>query len=313
MTNSEEWLWVSLHSALLMITVSEGVAILNVLTPTYGFQSAIVITSGYFLIVVALLTSIGKSALSFPFYWAQSALSKANYSEALRRAQYLGNKLSSAYRYWSMYNCGNILLFSGQYAEAEKSFIQSLQKWLYSHTTNPFLVQTLTDLGYVFLHQGRYPEATRAFQGALKLDPKAGHAIAGLAEIYLFQRIQPQKALDLVIGFLHNYMLSRVADRTIWGAILGDEAWAFAMLGQQAKAEASLEDAFQRMDRSFKPGMAGLHYRAGQVYKRNKRARVVKDFERAIELDPEGSWGQLARQALQELGSTPQPSIALND
>lgn len=307
MTDWEQWLWSATQTVLWCALISEGIAILFIVGFTYSWQSATLMFFVYAFVSLATFASFGKSILIFPYYWVQTALARTNYREALRRARHLEVKFSENENHWIMLNRGNALLFAGQYIEAEEAFRQSLQEWNYY---NILLPQALTNLGYAFLHQGRYPEATRAFQGALKLDPKAGHAVAGSAEVYLFQRIQTQHALDIIIEYLHKVLAGRLTDRTIWGAVLGDEAWAFAMLGQQAKAEASLEDAFQRMDRSFKPGLAGLHYRSGQVYKRNKRARAVKDFERAIELDPEGSWGQLARQALQELGHTPQTPIA---
>jgi hypothetical protein len=292
-----------------------GVVSLTISTiPVLGNGNAIpqvqvlLLTVG-FLILVGFLAPFARPFVFFPGIWVRQALANADYQEALRRAKHLVVKVPNAVV--MRFNVGTAQSFAGQYVDAEATYRAILQDTLVNDRYLLFSALVMTNLGYVFLHQARYPEASRAFEGALKLDPKAGHAVAGSAEVYLFQRIQTQKALDIIINYLHKVLVGgRVSDRTVWGDVLGDEAWAFAMLGKQREAEASLADAFQRMDHSFKPGMAGLHYRAGQVYKRTKRAKAIKEFERAVALDPIGTWGRLARQALQELSREPRQNLA---
>jgi len=304
--NWQRWLWdigfwIQL-AAILSIVISTVPIRTDAISA--GQMDILLISSSLALLIfVSFLLPFVRSFVFFPSSWVYSALSNANYQEALQRSRQIQVKFPSDVSV--QFTVGTAQIFAGQYSAAEETYNAILQEALVNDQYLPFSPMALTNLGYAFLHQQRYPEAARAFEGARKLDPKAGHAVAGSAEVFLFQRIQTKRALDIIIEYLHKVLAGGLRDRTVWGAVLGDEAWAFAMLGKQREAEASLKDAFQRMDRSFKPGMAGLHYRAGQVYKRNNRTRAIKEFESAVKLDPEGSWGQLARQALQELGKAP--------
>jgi len=183
----------------------------------------------YFFAFVVLWRLFSKSVLYFPRYWVYSALMKGEYTQALRNVQQLETKYSQDFA--ALYNRGTILLFAGQYSEAEKFLRQSLQV---GQKMTSFLPEILTNLGYTFLRQGRYEEATRAFEGAIKLNPKAGHACCGLTEVYLFQGKEPQRALDLLVHFMNTTPKREVRDKTVWSSIISDEAWALALLGRHS-------------------------------------------------------------------------------
>ncbi len=224
----------------------------------------------------------------------QSAIVHGHYKQAMRRCR----GLQAAFYPDCLYLSGTVLLFAGYYAEAEAIFRECLQM---GNMDNHFLGFALTNLGYAFAHQGRYPESIQAFEEAHGLEPHMGYPLHGLAETYLFEGTQPQRALDLTTDYLHNHLSDPISTPLAWAEILADKAWALALLGQPMRAKVTLVEAFKKMDQSFKPGMAGIHFRAGQVYKIDEHARALKLFKRAIEFDPEGSWGKLARQALQAL------------
>src|SRR5262249_55585725 len=138
---------------------------------------------------------------------------------------------------------------------------------------------------------------------AMKLNPKNGNAYSGLAEVYLHQESRPQEALDIVHEFFKVNIPGSArrigSSRGAWSAVLGDEAWAYALLGRDIEAQRSMQEAFSTADRSFRPGLAGLYFRSGRILQlRNAHAQAMTEFKRAIKLDPEGIYGLLSQQAL---------------
>ena len=241
-----------------------------------------------------------KALFYFPDYWAQAALARANYPVALQRIVRLETKFGR--NAGILFPRGTIFLFAGQFGEAELTLRQGLEQ---AQCDNRCLPGLLTNLGYVLLYQGRYAEANRAFQGAFKLNQKSLQALKGLAEIYLFQNNNPKKALDLLDKLLQKASTGRRSNITEYGPVLADKAWALALLGYKSEAAALLKEAFQVNGKSFKPGLAGLHYRAGLIFTQIRQRGAENEYKFAIRLDPEGTFGQMARQALSGLG---QPS-----
>ncbi len=277
---------------------SASIAMLVIAELAYGWASAFIVYVIYFFAFVVLWRLFSKSVLYFPRYWVYSALMKGEYTQALRNVQQLETKYSQDFA--ALYNRGTILLFAGQYSEAEKFLRQSLQV---GQKMTSFLPEILTNLGYTFLRQGRYEEATRAFEGAIKLNPKAGHACCGLTEVYLFQGKEPQRALDLLVHFMNTTPKREVRDKTVWSSIISDEAWALALLGRHADAQETLRQAFQFTDKSWKPRLASWRFKEGKVFQlQGDRSQAAQSFHRAIQFDPAGAYGQLSRQALEELG-----------
>ncbi len=143
------------------------------------------------------------------------------------------------------------------------------------------------------------------FEGAMEISPRHVGAYNGLAQVYLFQGIEPQRVLELTERALENHQasfLKRRFERFQCGAIWSSRAWALALLGQHSKAAQALEQAFAGAERNFVPEFAGVHFRAGKTeLLRGERAKAVEHWEQARQLDPHGHYGGLAAQALRDL------------
>jgi tetratricopeptide (TPR) repeat protein len=154
--------------------------------------------------------------------------------------------------------------------------------------------------------QNRYEEAIGNLEKAISLYPKASGAYNYLAEVYLRQGIQPERALELTEQALQRKRESRQerwTNRYRLSEMWANHAWAQALLGRQAEATESLARAFREADRGFKLAMAGLHYRAGQVMiLQGNRMTAVEHLSRACQLDPQGNYGRLAAGVLREMG-----------
>ena len=138
-------------------------------------------------------------------------------------------------------------------------------------------------------------------------------AYSHLAEVYLRQGIQSERALELIEQALHLRELAlqrkRESRQQRWmncyrlSEMWANRAWALALLGRQAEATESLARAFREADLGFKPAMAGLYYRAGQVMiLQGNRNTAVEHLSRACRIDPKGNYGHLAACALREMG-----------
>jgi tetratricopeptide (TPR) repeat protein len=278
---------------------SPNIAILFTLYFAYGGLVAYIGAVANFLVLYIFLRLFNKSLYSFPQYYVNTALADGDYDEALRRTQLLETKYAQALT--TLYYRGTVLLFAGKYSEAESFLRQCLPEAM---KANKFQAEVLTNLGYALMRQGRYDEATRMYEAVLKLNPMSGHGTSGLAEVYLFQGIEPQKALDIIVQFMKVTPKRRVRDKSTWGAIRGDEAWALALLGRYNDAREAIGLAFEMTDKSFNPGVASLRYKEGKVFQiHGDPGRATKSFSQAIQLDPDGAMGQLARQALAEMKS----------
>jgi tetratricopeptide (TPR) repeat protein len=109
-------------------------------------------------------------------------------------------------------------------------------------------------------------------------------------------------ALELVEKALANHARSDTARRAsgereaeYWSV----KAWALALGGNRSEADEALASAFRLAHRDYVPVLALIHVRAGRVYSlRGDQTRAKENFQKAVELDPEGYAGNSARDAL---------------
>ncbi len=74
-------------------------------------------------------------------------------------------------------------------------------------------------------------------------------------------------------------------------------AWAVAAnSGEAREVESLLAEAFQLCGTKSKPILAQFHYHAGRAYEALKLLEKSREhFRQAIEIDPQGNFGRLAR------------------
>lgn len=250
---------------------------------------------GGFLLTTLLLFTI---YLLVPHFWIMAAARRADYDEALRRAR-LAQKFS-AFRASYLTLEGLIWLWSGHAEEARQIFVQSVtvgRREILSDGSVP-----LQNMGCALTVLGRYDEAIQSLEGAIAIKADRGSVFSDLADVYLRQGVEAQRALELTDRALQAQRGSfeeRWLERHVHSEILGNRAWALALLGKHAEAEQVMQQAFKVAPRHFIHVQAGLHYRAGRVQQLRADQKSAREhYQTAQRIEPHGSYGQLAAQAL---------------
>jgi tetratricopeptide (TPR) repeat protein len=265
-------------------------------TDNLAFNSLVLVALALFLLIAP-----GVIVLMFPFYWVLAPLRRADYAGALRRVRLLRRLRPSSAMF--LYLHGTVHLFAGEYQEAEARLRESLDKEQKSGSVTASA--TMENLGYALAGQGRYEEAVRIIEGAIEITPGGGGPYVALAGIYLRQGVQAERALDLLAQAQENKsssLLNRRIDRYRWAEIWANRAWALTLQGRHIEAAEALEQAFEKRDRKFKPGLADLHCRMGKVMRlRDDKAAAIEHWRQAQQIDPQGEAGRWATRLLQEL------------
>jgi tetratricopeptide (TPR) repeat protein len=162
----------------------------------------------------------------------------------------------------------------------------------------------LENLAYVLIEQGRYVEAVRSLEGSIKILPDRGGPYVPLAETYLRQNSEPQKALQLAdqaIELKEKSAAQKRANRQAYADAWALRAWALGLLGRRAESDESIQKALSESDEKTKPNFAGTLYHLGQaLLSQGNRSAAVEKFNEARQVDPSGNYGSLAARALRE-------------
>jgi tetratricopeptide (TPR) repeat protein len=192
------------------------------------------------------------------------------------------------------------LFYSGRAPEAE-TILRGLVE-----TEHDAKQKTLAfeHLGRVLLVQGRYDDAKRAFEAAIKLMSGRSAAYAGLAELRLLRAVEPVQALadaERALELHRDSRTERKGARERLAIIRGNQAWALARLGRSAESQEAMAAGAREMAPTYTPEVAGFHWRAGMAMLASENATAaVSHFRRAAELDPEGYYGRLAAKHLSQ-------------
>jgi tetratricopeptide (TPR) repeat protein len=238
-------------------------------------------------------------------------LRRADYDGALARIEQLLRRFPHSPRFLSLR--GVILLLAGKLTEAEQALRSGLEAARISVIQHrgsrvlqlaPEHTLMLVNLGYVLLADGRLTDAASAFEGATKLLPVCWDAYNGLAEVSLLRGGEPHRALELVDKALElkkENDAQPAIDRHVLAYIWANRARAQAALGLTGEAKESLDHAASQADPEFVPGFAGTLWRSGLALLRmDLEAEAMQQFKRAKEIDPQGLYGQMSGEAIQE-------------
>jgi tetratricopeptide (TPR) repeat protein len=252
-----------------------------------------------FVLVIFVLLVARLVRESAPFWAAYKSLKQGEYDLALRRLDRIAWFCKRAPL---LFLKGTVLMFAGRSAEAETT----LRASLVGETSVVHKSLVLVNLGYTLLDESRYNEAKQALEEAIQLRPDGAVAYSTLAEVYLRQGIEPQKALDLLDkGIEHKRNSDRqlTIDLHILGYLYANRAWALVLLGHPAQADEALDEARKYSAVDIKPGAAGVHYRIGRVLLAERRnTEAAEEFRQAREIDPKGICATLSEAALRECG-----------
>jgi tetratricopeptide (TPR) repeat protein len=179
---------------------------------------------------------------------------------------------------------------------------------------------TLVQFSEALLAQGRSDEAVNSFvalhdsfssssTGSWRTDlsglsqvylKKYSLVRAAEARAYLAHGTQPDHALSLLKQAVDEGQ--GLVQGTMLIQIKLDYAWALALAGRTADAQELLEQGMAGVDQQSRPARAWASYRVGQVLTlHGSRTDARNAFREAMELDPDGYVGMLAREAAGEL------------
>jgi len=225
------------------------------------------------------------------------AIKRANYDRALNiiRWSYFYNP--SAVEALRM--SGHVLLMAGRYREAEDTLRRSLAS---AHARESY-GSALEFLGDTLMEQGRYDEATRSYEAALHAFPWRRRPYRGMAEMHLRQGKRAEQAIEWIekitdfkgLSFGQRKMNGRPED-DYWAL----KAWALARLGRRQETDDAIENALKATDKNVLPDLAATYYRAGLAMQALGKDAEARDyFERAVQSDPIGRRGKLAKAAIE--------------
>lgn len=156
---------------------------------------------------------------------------------------------------------GDVLMETGRYAEAQRSFRQAAGM-------NPNHSVWATGLAETLLRQGVFPERALA------------HA---------------ERALNLFHGGAE-----RVVSGSQLGVILATKAWALAACGREMEAQEAIDASLRSPARKTRGPLAQVHFKAGMsLLALSDHQGAERHFARGAELDPVGRWGRHCAEVLQ--------------
>ena len=200
---------------------------------------------------------------------------------------------------------GAALMTAGRYAEAEPILRQAVAEGEHNPLYRSQVWNVLENLGTTLNGLGRYDEAIQALEAALKLNPNSGWAYARLAESYLLQSIEAERALELLETAQKKKArrpLGLMRDRFVFSEIAMDRAWALALLHRHNEATESMTLAWERAPSKHVPVLGGLHWRAGEVMRLRKDYKAAKRYyQQSLEIDPNGPFNGRAQISLDGL------------
>jgi tetratricopeptide (TPR) repeat protein len=227
--------------------------------------------------------------------WVYNAWKRGAYDLALRRAERIGPLRLRG----SGALAGEILFYAGRYDEAEERFRKFLPK-----EQSRTMGISLDTFGKILGAAGKFEEAETTLKRSIEVNPNRDGAYSALADLYLQRGIQSGEALDLTGKALDR---EKQPHSVLWmtsctyAAMWATRAWALARSARKADADQALARALQEAPQVFKPGLAAVHYRSGEAHRaRGEMSEARADFKRAIELDPQGRYGSLARRSMEE-------------
>jgi len=169
----------------------------------------------------------------------------------------------------------------------------------------------LANLAYTLSRQKRYAEAIPLFEALIKADSTQYIAYLGLAEIYLQQGIETDRVSKLLDLAEITIQPRKKSDPQNWAEILVDRAWLMTLHKRPIKADELIAQALKETSQTFKPSLALLNYRIGQIMvMRGDKTEAAKYFRQSTTIDPAGIYAQSSRDAvlaLRQLNEGPPP------
>jgi len=259
---------------------------------------------GYLAILFAIVSIAIIQLGTHRLRQAQTALRGADYTQAFmltnRALQAHPNSISWLWAY------GTVSIFGNQLESAE-----AILKRTITSQSARITLMGLANLAYTLSRQKRYAEAIPLFEALIKADSTQYIAYLGLAEIYLQQGIETDRVSKLLDLAEITIQPRKKSDPQNWAEILVDRAWLMTLHKRPIKADELIAQALKETSQTFKPSLALLNYRIGQIMvMRGDKTEAAKYFRQSTTIDPAGIYAQSSRDAvlaLRQLNEGPPP------
>jgi len=226
-----------------------------------------------------------------------SAYRSGDYVTALDKTEGLrsGTEKTAPYYFFR----GALLRQLGRLQEAEDALRESL--FLERHSQQRALA--LNTLASVLLERQRFAESIAFYELASRAWPDRGASLRGIAEVLLHEGRDFAKALEMARRAVEIDRRAEGLPKDLLNQRLGEDiavlAWASATNGVDSEQVASmLAESIGLCEGSSVPTQAQLHYHAGSAYMALRKTNDSRrHFAKAAEIDPQGSFGRMARAA----------------
>lgn len=281
--------------------------------PVKSYENEIVAGSSIVLIAIGLIWKIEAESVLWGIFiisvaitlvlfgasiWVRTPFQHGDYDGAIRRANITKGWLKGNFSILSLE--GLALMFAGKSVESEQVHLQFLAQ---TQKMKIYDWLAYNNYGVELTYQGRYPEALTILEAGIRLQPHISCTYDSLANWYLYQSIEPERALELSkLGFkLPSTWVTGLRDISK-SSRLATRAWAEARTGNVDAARATLSKAIKISNTQNVPIKAEIYRIAGETNLALDDLAAARDhFQKAVQLDPHGRIGKLAQQALDKI------------
>jgi tetratricopeptide (TPR) repeat protein len=262
-----------------------------------AFSLAVFIDDTWLIILglPILLLILGKRL----FWFAYQKLLQWTYAGGLSRTEQVLRFLPG--NFYLRMNQGIILMNVGRLDEAAQIFRELLGR---KNRRNIYLIPLLlNNLGCCFTFMKHYAEGLTVLEASIRISPTINQTYDTLADWYLEQKLDPERALELTEFALELNNPKDIASTAIKQATSGR---ALASTGRDTRAEAMLEQALSVIPQLPATVNAEINRQVGYArLAQGNQAAAVEHFQKAIALDPDGLYGKMAQEALETINLQP--------
>ncbi|MBZ0280615.1 MAG: hypothetical protein K8L97_07720 [Anaerolineae bacterium] len=227
---------------------------------------------------------------------------KGDYNGALRRVR--GLRPLAPFSPFLRAAEGSLLLYAQRPDEAETVSRELLTGSLNDRQA---AVAALTNLAQAQLQQGRAARGFPFLEAAARIAPENHSIYTGLAAAYLDENENLERARELAefaLAFMPVPTIKHTFEASQWATLKATHARLLALLGDKQGAHNAINHALDVVDTSFNPAYADVSLDAGYVEQAfGNLTAAQQHFKRAANIDPKGTFGHKAQNALDALPS----------
>ncbi len=253
----------------------------------------------YFGSVLLLFVLILSLAVALPMLRIiKGPLARGDYETALRQISRMRRVFPRRVNLMGVHTL--ILGTQGQYAQAETLTLDLMTEA--QNQAVQYQGVYMANLGVYRTEQQHYAEALPVLETAILMIPEYVFGYLFLAEFYLLQNAEPQRALELCEAaqtFLRRNFNRSLIPHAQWAAETALHGWALAANGRHDEANVQVQRALDAVPPKLCFAVAEVYLIAGHIRLLQEDLPGARGFwAKAAETDPNGGRGSRARDLL---------------